>query len=57
MQFCGDVGGMLGPLVGTALLAGNTALPYVGTAVLAACFVPLAAWLGRIEARAGLSAV
>jgi MFS family permease len=51
MQFCGDVGGMLGPLVGTALLAGTTAVPYVGTAVLAACFVPLAVWLSRVETR------
>ncbi len=55
MQFCGDVGGMLGPLVGTALLAGSTAVPYVGTAVLAACFVPLAMWLGRVETRAAVS--
>jgi MFS family permease len=30
MQFCGDVGGMLGPLVGTALLAGATAVPLRG---------------------------
>jgi MFS family permease len=53
MQFCGDVGGTFGPLVGTALLAGATAVPYVGTAVLAACFVPLAAWLGRVPMRTG----
>jgi hypothetical protein len=52
MQFCGDVGGTLGPLVGTALLAGATAVPYVGTAALAACFVPIAAWLGSVETRA-----
>ena len=52
MQFCGDVGGMLGPLVGTALLAGRAELPYLGTAVFAACFVPLAVWLGIVETRA-----
>jgi MFS family permease len=52
LQLCGDVGGMLGPLVGTALFAGNTAVPYVGTACLLACFVPVAAWLARQEARA-----
>jgi len=52
MQFCGDVGGTLGPLVGTALLAGSTAVPYLGTAALAACSVPLAAWLGNVEKRA-----
>jgi MFS family permease len=57
MQFCGDVGGMFGPLVGTALLAGSTVVPYVGTAVLAACFVPLAAWLGSVETRAVAEAV
>ena len=52
MQFCGDIGGMLGPLVGTALLAGRAELPYLGTAVFAACFVPLAVWLGILETRA-----
>ncbi|HEY6462617.1 MAG TPA: MFS transporter, partial [Polyangiaceae bacterium] len=52
LQLCGDVGGMLGPLVGTALLAGNTAIPYVGTAALLACFVPVAVWLARVERRA-----
>jgi MFS family permease len=52
LQLCGDVGGMLGPLVGTTLLAGNTAVPYVGTAALMACFVPVAAWLAAVERRA-----
>jgi MFS family permease len=52
LQLCGDVGGMAGPLVGTALFAGSTAVPYVGTAVLLACFVPVAAWLARMEMRA-----
>ena len=52
MQLCGDVGGMLGPLVGTALFAGDTAVPYLATAGLVACFVPLAVWLGRRETRA-----
>jgi MFS family permease len=52
LQLCGDVGGMGGPLVGTALFAGSTAVPYVGTAVLIACFVPVAAWLARAETRA-----
>ncbi len=49
LQLCGDVGGMLGPLVGTALFAGNTAVPYVGTAALVAGFVPVALWLARME--------
>ena len=50
LQFCGDVGGVLGPLVGTALLAGNTAVPYLATSALVVCFMPLAAWLARVEA-------
>lgn len=53
LQFCGDVGGMLGPLVGTALFTGSVAIPYLGTAALVACFVPVAAWLARIERGAG----
>jgi MFS family permease len=52
LQLCGDVGGMGGPLVGTALFAGSTVVPYVGTALLLACFVPVAAWLARVERRA-----
>jgi MFS family permease len=49
LQLCGDVGGMLGPLVGTALFAHDTAVPYLGTAALLACFVPLGIWLARLE--------
>jgi MFS family permease len=56
LQLCGDVGGMLGPLVGTALFAGSTAVPYLGTAALVACFVPLGAWLARVESRARATA-
>ena len=52
LQFCGDLGGMLGPLIGTALFAGDVAIPYLGTAALVAAFVPAAAWLARIERRA-----
>jgi MFS family permease len=52
LQLCGDVGGMLGPLVGTALFAGDVSIPYIGTAVLVGCFVPAASWLARIERRA-----
>lgn len=49
LQLCGDLGGMLGPLVGTALLAGNTELPYLLTAGLVASFIPIALWLRRAE--------
>lgn len=52
MQLCGDLGGTAGPLVGTALLAGDTRVPYVGAAALVVCFIPLAAWLARVERRA-----
>jgi MFS family permease len=49
LQLCGDVGGMLGPLVGTALFAGNTAVPYIVAAVLLTCFMPIALWLASSE--------
>jgi MFS family permease len=52
MQLCGDAGGMLGPLVGTALFAGSSVLPYLGTAGLVTCFIPVALWLARLERRA-----
>jgi MFS family permease len=47
LQLCGDVGGTLGPLVGTALLADHAALPYAAAAALLACAVPLAVGLAR----------
>ncbi|MGE0786304.1 MAG: MFS transporter [Sandaracinaceae bacterium] len=53
LQLAGDVGGMVGPLVGTALLADDTASPYVGSAALVALFVPLAGWLVALERRRG----
>jgi MFS family permease len=49
LQLCGDLGGMLGPLVGTTLFATSTELPYLLTAVVVACFIPAALWLRRIE--------
>ena len=49
LQLCGDVGGTLGPLVGTALFAGSTAIPYLLSAALLACFVPVAASLVKYE--------
>jgi hypothetical protein len=52
LQFCGDMGGTLGPLVGTVLLAQSTAVPYLGTAALVACAAPLSLWLARLEVRA-----
>ncbi len=52
LQLSGDVGGMLGPLVGTMLFARSMAIPYLGTAALVAAFIPLAVWLTREERRA-----
>jgi DHA1 family multidrug resistance protein-like MFS transporter len=47
LQLCGDAGGMLGPLVGTALFANASTVPYLLTAGLVLCFVPVAMWLSR----------
>ncbi|HUJ61201.1 MAG TPA: MFS transporter [Kofleriaceae bacterium] len=49
LQLCGDAGGALGPLVGTALFATTTELPYLLTAGFVLCFVPVAVWLARVE--------
>jgi MFS family permease len=47
LQLCGDVGGTLGPLVGTALFAGGAETPYLATAGLTVCFIPVAVWVVR----------
>ena len=47
LQVTGDVGGMLGPLVGTAIFGGGRA--YLVAAALLGAFVPLAAWLSKVE--------
>ena len=52
LQLCGDIGGTLGPLVGTALLAGSLEKPYLIGAALTASALPLAWRLARREARA-----
>lgn len=51
LQLCGDLGGMCGPLIGTALFAGSTSLPYLLTAAFVACFLPVALWLARATRR------
>jgi MFS family permease len=56
MQLCGDAGGTLGPLVGTALFAGSSSLPYLATAGLVTCFIPVALWLAQLERRATVAA-
>jgi len=47
LQLCGDLGGTLGPLVGTALFAQSFRAAYLASAVLVACFVPLGILLAR----------
>ncbi len=52
LQLCGDLGGTLGPLVGTALLATDLTTPYLLSAGLTALVLPLAlrlAWAERQE--------
>jgi MFS family permease len=49
LQLCGDVGGMLGPIVGTALFDRSNELPFLLTAGLVLAFVPVAWWLRRVE--------
>lgn len=51
VQLCGDVDGTLGPLVGTILFTGSFRAPYLFTAALLACFIPLAARLVRGHTR------
>lgn len=47
LQVAGDLGGMLGPLVGTALFALGAPIPYLATAALVAAFAPVGVWLTR----------
>jgi len=53
MQLCGDVGGMLGPLVGAAFFSGGTA--YVVAALILALMLPLAFGLARESRRIEVS--
>jgi MFS family permease len=47
LQLLGDLGGALGPLVGTAWFAADARAAYLSAAALSACFVPFARWLRR----------
>ena len=51
LQLSGDLGGTLGPLVGTALFTRSASVPYVAAAGLLACFAPLAVGLLRVGRR------
>jgi MFS family permease len=54
LQLCGDVGGVLGPIVGTSLLAGGSGTPFFVAAFVILLVLPVALWLARIERHAGL---
>jgi MFS family permease len=47
VQLCGDVGGVLGPIIGSALLVFGPAPTYTAGGVLIALFVPIAIGLAR----------
>ena len=47
LQVCADLGGMLGPLIGTALFAGPLDIPYYVSAAVLAAFLPGAIYLVR----------
>jgi len=49
LQLCGDLGGALGPVVGSALLATSTRTPYLVSAALITCALPVAVALVRAE--------
>ncbi len=51
LQVASDVGGSLGPLVGSALLGGSLVLPYLVTAGVNALLLPVAIWLIAAGAR------
>lgn len=57
LQLCGDTGGMLGPLVGTACFSKSSFGQYALTAALLLLFVPVARWLDhRPASQASMSA-
>jgi MFS family permease len=47
LQLCADVGGALGPIVGSALLSFSPSAAYIGGAALCACLVPFGVWLAN----------
>jgi MFS family permease len=53
VQFCGDLGSMLGPLIGTLVVGRDLGRPYLVSGAIVACFLPIAAWLIRRERAAG----
>jgi len=49
VQLCGDVGSLVGPLLGTLLVGGDLGRPYFASSAIIACFLPVALWLIRRE--------
>jgi len=49
LQLCGDVGGMLGPVVGTTLTGVGASAPYLVAAATLVAVFPVAMWLARLE--------
>lgn len=47
LQLCADAGGMIGPMIGTSLIASSLTAPYLVSAIALVCFVPAALWLDR----------
>jgi MFS family permease len=45
LQLCGDVGGVLGPIVGSLLLTRSSTFAYVGGACILGAFIPVGIWL------------
>jgi len=52
LQVSADIGGSLGPLVGSVLFGGAIATPYLFTAAVNALLLPIALWLVRASRRA-----
>ena len=52
LQVSADIGGSLGPLIGSALFTGATETPYLFTAAVNAMLLPIALWLVRASRRA-----
>ncbi len=51
LQVSADIGGSLGPLIGSALFSGAIATPYLFTAAVNALLLPIALWLIRASRR------
>jgi MFS family permease len=53
LQLCGDIGGVLGPIAGTMLIAYGAATPYLVSAAILTLVLPIGFWLALLERRTG----